>query len=224
MVEVSEIETMLKKIFSVITTETYKNLVEDLVNLWKAEEIKIDVSIQRIVVGIPEVKRNELSNKHGITPKVVSDVMILLARSIRIILMDRKEDMIKQIKDNKNIELAKEVFKISLDMLNKCPDIKNRFLTVSFCKTKFLEDIDWEINEKIIQPKYVEFEKSDRYLICLLRFILSKTSPPGVGLRETEEFVFEVSFYDLNRMIRKLSLIREKLMEANKELLEEEKQ
>ena len=211
-------EKLLTEIYPKISPDDYEKLANDLLRRWIEGEAEFDISYSKVTFKSPRKLDELLARKYKLKLKYVRKVVELILIGLRYTLAGADETILKNLKKDKR-QFATALFRIGDNLIKKYPGLKNRFLTVTFCKTRYLDDFDWEINLKTYQPKHTGFEKSDRYPVCMLRFTLGlptafrKESP-----EEPEEFSFEAGSQDINTMIRTLTEIKERMTEVDQKL------
>lgn len=218
---------MLSDLIEKLGLETFEKLAMDLLEYRRSNRILLDISLARSFVGGETKIFEELSNKYKIDKADVRNTINALSYLLRTIIITKREEAIEKFgEDGKLSNKAVALVELGERLICKYPEIRERFYLTTFSKTSYIGDIDWEIVIKAIEPPVYEFEKRDRFPACILRFILEKPQSltrPFFSEERLRELVFEASLSDIEKLITMFTEIRNKIMEVNKELMEEGK-
>lgn len=207
-----------EKILQEIDLEFFGKIASDVFTLAKTAKITFDVSVFRIRASYTQDFFAKLKKEYGIDRKASLDICELVGRIFRDAMAGNEEDVLEQFKTkNKIKKQVAELFKIANGILKENPWILDRFYILSFSKIGSLTDLGWQVDIKTADSTALIFEKSDRYSTCVLHFVLG-TAAHGREKTEAKGFVFEASINDVEKLIRELSVVKEKMIEVKKEL------
>jgi len=217
---------ILSDVIEKIELEIFENLAIDILEYRKSGEVLIDLSLLRSLLGAEDTILQNLSKKYQIEKNDIRDMLDALSYLLKERLVTEQKKLIEKFgQDEKLANKATRLVEIADKLLQKYPDIRERFYLTTFSKTNYIGGIDWEIVIKVVEPPIYGFEKRDRFPVCVLRFLLERSSSliyPLPPLEERiKEFIFEASLSDINKLIETLSTIKEKMVEVNRELVRE---
>lgn len=217
---------ILSDVIGKIELEIFENLAIDILEYRKSGEVLIDLSLLRSLLGAEDTILQNLSKKYQIEKNDIRDMLDALSYLLKERLVTEQKKLIEKFgQDEKLANKATRLVEIADKLLQKYPDIRERFYLTTFSKTNYIGGIDWEIVIKVVEPPIYGFEKRDRFPVCVLRFLLERSSSliyPLPPLEERiKEFIFEASLSDINKLIETLSTIKEKMVEVNRELVRE---
>lgn len=202
----------------------FKSVSQNLLELYGNDVLRLIFAGPRTAGGLPLRNRKILMKKHQMDEKKLSEVVLAFLRCVHYELRKASNKMYNRLKEKKDVKTA-EMFreKISLigEILKKYPDIKQGYLTYTFTKLYYFEDLDWEAELKVFQSAS-EFLPEDEvppvFPSARLRLLLKTPDISPVEPR-TKSFEFEISKKDLNFVIKSLQDLREALINIEKKKL-----
>lgn len=213
----------LAEVLQKVSLETYESVAFEMFELRKADKITVDLSVSEMAMGVDREILEGLSKKYEVDSDLLRKMLSSIGLLLRNVIAEDRDETIRNLKENeKLVDKAEKLIEIGEKLTKRYPEVSERFAIISFCKTSFFKDVDWEIVLKVMQPDEVGFEKRDRFLVCVLRFLLGRSRAivrPDEPEEKAPEFVFEATTGDINRLIVTLSRIRDKMLETKKELL-----
>jgi hypothetical protein len=216
--QVSSLLTELSNSLNKLDADTFYDLSCDLLNLRVNEDfiLEIDYSTSRLGYNYGSVK--PLLNKYKIDQKFLNSFANGLSYLLKRSILNDREGLIQKLKNKKlspPINDPEKIADLSEKILKKYPDIKLNFFMKVFCKTQYLEHIDWEIVTKTMEPDAYQFEVSDRFSVCIIRLFLNKQFPPSLSddkiIDHRKEITFELTKNQVDMVINKFSKIRDKM-------------
>jgi hypothetical protein len=215
----------LAKILGIISLSDFENLAIDVLENRKSGKVYFDLSVLRTSLGLEDGTAKTLSEKFHIDKTDVRNALMALVYLFRGILTGGPETLERELERIEKIgDKSKGLVEIGEKLLQRFPDIRERFYVSTFCKTNYLGDIDWEIVLKVVEHPIYGFEKRERFSVCVLRFLLERPISavrPFVGREPGAIPVFEASLSDIEKIIATFSEIRDKMKETTKEFVME---
>lgn len=208
-----------QKVISELDLELFKELSNDLLDLRRSGRIVFDIHPRGSIISYTPRVQDTFLDKYKISREKFSDMTEALGNALYRAMTNTEEEFLERLRDKELVERAREMFIFANEKLDVYPEIKNRFLVMLHCKTRFLEDMDWEINLKTLQPSYVsEIEKPTVFPVCVLRLMLRRPSSVRrqVGPSEPEALTMELSLDDVINLINTFSEIRDGMKKESK--------
>jgi hypothetical protein len=144
----------------------------------------------------------------------VNRAISFTAYVLRDVIVKKPNAVLDRLKEKAELRSRVDRFMRFLGMkLEEYPEIVSRFYVLSYCKTKYLEDFEWEVDQKLIQPEYRGFQEWERFPVCILRFALN--SATAFRRREEsnpEQITLELSLDDINKLTTEFAKIKENLI------------
>jgi hypothetical protein len=214
---------LLADLIEKLGIETFEKLAIDLLEYGRSGRILLDISLTRSLVGGEAKIFDELSDKYKIDKVHVRNALNSLSYLLRTVIANKREVAMEKFSiDEKLSSKASALVEMGERLINRYPELRERFYLTTFSKTSYIGDVDWEIVIKVVEPQIYEFEKKDRFPVCILRFILEKS--PLITrpfFPRQKELVFEASLSDVEKLVTIFSEIRDKMIKVNKDLMEE---
>ena len=135
---------------------------------------------------------------------------------IHNLVAGNEEEFLEQLKPDEELIRKVKSFFSSLKELEHFQEIKNRFQVVSCCKTKFIDDLDWEISLKHVTQEGSLERKTQAFPFCVVRLFF-KTTPSAhtsLEMKQPEVTTAELSLFDATRLAQTFSEIRDQMKKA----------
>jgi hypothetical protein len=205
---------VVEEIFSKIDVEPLRKLISEILLLRKENEFKLDISVGFARASYPSDMITNLSKKTDLDKDTINQVIGVFPTLLRYVIIKGQKSVLERFKEKPQlIEKVDQLFKFLDVKMEEYPEIISRFYVLSYCKTNFLQDFDWEINRKLIQPKQTGFENWEQFPVCVLHLVYKSAEIYGESAGENKHFSIELSLDDVNLLVNEFSKIRDHLLE-----------
>lgn len=211
-----------KEILPKLDSELFKKVVSDFIELSGKNIIFLDVLPYTFTMSYSEEIQKTFFRKYNINKATFSDMIETFSNILHNLLEETEEDFLRELGDEQLAAKAKDLSSF-VENMNQFSDIKSRYLLVQYCKTRFLGEIDWEINLKSSQKEAGEKKEAPVFPFCVARlsFESSFSRQKGIAEMEPEIVTVELSLSDVIKLSETFSEIREKMRKIASEKLAE---
>ena len=215
-----------EKVISELDLELFKRLSSELLEARRVGKLVFDVLPEKAVISYQKDFEDTFLDRYKINKKTFSTITEALGNVLYHTVTDTEKDLLEEFKDKELVEKAKKMLIFANEKLDLYPEIRNRYFVVLYCKTRFLEDLDWEINLKTVQPRF-SFETEEPppvFPVCVLRLALrpQRSARRRVKPSEPELLTMELSLDDVITLVDTFSDIRERMRKLQTEKLTRE--
>jgi hypothetical protein len=198
--------------------DSFKNFVLDVFKLRKKRLIDFEFLPESFSLSYRGEIAEVLKERHKLDEAKLMVLIEAFSNIIRTFITDNETQFIELFEDEDNKIKAKEMY----NFIKECPvslDIKERYLLITYCKTKFLRDWEWEINIKKFQEKEGLKEELLDFPFCLMRLFLQTSPSPRIDdKRQTQSVSIELSLSDVTELIETFTNIKDIMIKEAKRL------
>jgi hypothetical protein len=208
-----------KEVLLPLDFKLFKNFMLDLIKLREKKLFDFEILPESTSYTYTGEIQESLMQRHKIDDETFHILIETIGNILRAFVTDTEKPFLEMFEDKETINKVKKMF----DLVNELPtssEIKDRFLIIKYCKTKFLRDLDWEINIKKVQ-EHVSFEKnSPVFPFCVMRLFIQPSGSHRI-ISETsdiEPVTMELSLSDVTGLIETFSQIRDRIIIESEKL------
>jgi len=201
-----------KEILPRVDTELFKKLITDFFELRAKRIIVLDLLPHTLTMAYSEEILENLTKKYSISKETFSEIIEVLSNVLNGLLEDSVESFTQQLADEKLGAVFKNLttFVNSTEQFSK---IRDRYLVVKYCKTRYLGEIDWEISLKDSQKQAGGEKEAPVIPFCVARLCFQSphSREKGITQREPEIVTVELSLSDVTQLNETFSEIGERM-------------
>ena len=212
-----EVEGALEEIlYANLDYELYVSIVKEFLNKYKMGEVSFSLVGPRVGIGFSSILGRKIMKEYNLELNVFQKFTSALMMTLHHVLSKEDESIIEYLIDRNRQEAAQKLekkFKFIRGTLNRFPELREQYLIQTYCKSFFLKDLSWEADVKFSHSpvEYSKKEPSSPFPVGRIRIILGTPEYPIEELKTTC-FNFEVSYYDVENMIRSLEDLKSSLI------------
>ena len=215
-IEIEDLKSLAK-----LSVPTFKNFLHEVLGRYEVGDMELDLSGGRSIVSMSLPLQKDLAKKQGISLEELESYIDSVVATLHVSLTKMDTYILGLLKDMGKQDLAKRLkkkFSLTEEALKAHPQLRMRYLVTTFCKTRYLEEIEWETSLKIFQSHALK-EKMPKYPVSLVRFVLA--SPESFHGRyerpRPEIFEVELCSRDIDKLIKSLKKMKEEIAKLEKE-------
>jgi len=205
-----------KEVLAKVDSETFKKISAEFLSLHRKGTMVFDVLPTKTTIVYSEEVRDRFLKEFNVNEATFSELIEATSNVIHNLVDGNEERFLEQLKPDEELIRKVKSFYSSLKGLEQFQEIKNRFQVVSRCKTKFIDDLDWEISLKYATQEGNLERKTEAFPFCVLRLFF-KTTPSAhtdLEMKQPEVTTIELSLFDATRLVQTFSEIRDRMKEA----------
>lgn len=201
-----------KELVAQLDLELLKKIATDFIQRSQKEEIAFDIlpSMSRAVYS--DKTRGTFIKKYGITEDIFSDMIEVISNILHTVLDETEVEFLQELGDELLAIKFKDLFSFVKGMA-QFSEIKNHYLVTKYCKSRYLDEIDWEINLKNSQKPDIDEKQPPMFPSCVVRLFLQSPRSPlkRIAEREPEIVTFELSLSDAVKLSETFITIKERM-------------
>jgi hypothetical protein len=196
-----------------LDSELFRKVVIDLLQLSKTNAIALDILPHKFYMSYSDKTQRSLLKKYKLNEKTFSEYIEVLSDVFHYLLDESEEAFFSLLGNDTNLVAKAKNLMDFVKGIDQYANIQNRYLIVNFCKTKYFDEIDWEINFKNLQKEVGEEKKPKPFPCCVVRLCLQ--SPPTrqkhIAEKEPETTSMELSYSDVVQLADAFSEIKQNM-------------